>query len=53
MCSERTPLIYVSRTSQRNIIAIEEQEANGHHLARIVGDTDLEQLLYGDGSKFF
>ncbi len=35
------------------LIAIEEQEQKGNHLARIVGDEDLEQLLYGDGSKFF
>ena len=35
------------------LIAIEEQEAKGHHLARIVGDNDLETLLYGDGSIFF
>lgn len=35
------------------LIAIEEQEARGHHLVRIVGDTDLEQLLYGNGSLFF
>lgn len=35
------------------IIAIEEQEAKGHHIARIVGDDDLNALLYGNGSKFF
>ena len=35
------------------LIAIEEQEAKGHHIARIVGDSDLETLLYGDGGKFF
>lgn len=35
------------------LIAIEEQEAKGHHLARIVGDADLEELLYGNGRKFF
>ena len=35
------------------LIAIEEQEAKGHHIARIVGDNDLETLLYGDGSIFF
>lgn len=35
------------------LCAIEEQEAKGHHLARIVGDADLEELLYGDGHKFF
>lgn len=35
------------------LLAIEEQEAKGHHMARIVGDEDLEELLYGDGQKFF
>lgn len=35
------------------LIAIEEQENKGHHIARIVGDADLEALLYGDGKKFF
>jgi len=35
------------------IIDIEQQEQKGHHIARIVGDADLEALLYGDGSKFF
>ena len=35
------------------LIAIEEQEAKGHHIARIVGDSDLEVLLYDDGDKFF
>lgn len=37
----------------RKVIDIEEQEAKGHHIARIVGDEDLEALLYGDGQKFF
>lgn len=32
---------------------IEEQEARGHHIFRIVGDEDLDALLYGDGKKFF
>ena len=35
------------------LCAIEEQEAKGHHIARIVGDSDLESLLYDDGFKFF
>lgn len=34
------------------VIDIEEQESKGHHIARIVGDADLEALLYGDGLKF-
>ena len=32
---------------------LEAQETAGHHIARIVGDADLEELLYGDGHKFF
>jgi DNA polymerase-3 subunit epsilon len=32
---------------------LEEQESKGHRIARIVGDADLEELLYGDGHKFF
>ena len=35
------------------LIALEEQEAKGHHIFRIVGDADLDALLYGDGQKFF
>lgn len=35
------------------LIAIEEQKERGHHIARIVGDDDLETLLYSDGNKFF
>ena len=35
------------------LLALEEQEAKGHHMARIVGDDDLEELLYGEGQKFF
>ena len=35
------------------LIALEEQESNGHHIARIVGNEDLETLLYGEGKKFF
>ena len=35
------------------LCAIEEQEEKGHHIALIVGDADLEILLYGDGEKFF
>jgi len=35
------------------IIDIEEQERKGHHIFRIVGDDDLNELLYGDGRKFF
>lgn len=35
------------------VIDLEQQEAKGHHIFRIVGDTDLEALLYGDGDKFF
>lgn len=35
------------------LLALEEQEAKGHHIYRIVGDADLDALLYGDGRKFF
>ena len=37
----------------KKLIPLEQQEQRGHHIARIVGDADLEQLLYGDGSQFF
>lgn len=37
----------------KKIIAIEQQEAKGHHIYRIVGDNDLNALLYGEGQKFF
>lgn len=39
--------------SYRKLIALEEQEAKGHHIYRIVGDDDLQRLLYGDGKQFF
>ena len=39
--------------SGNKLTALEEQEAKGHPIARIVGDADLEELLYGDGQKFF
>lgn len=35
------------------LCAIEEQEQKGHHIVRVVGDEDLQELLYGDGDKFF
>ncbi len=35
------------------LCGIEEQEAKGHHISLIVGDADLNALLYGDGHKFF
>jgi DNA polymerase-3 subunit epsilon len=35
------------------LCGIEEQKAKGHHIALIVGDSDLNALLYGDGHKFF
>lgn len=37
----------------KKLCAIEEQCAKGHKMAIIVGNTDLEALLYGDGKKFF
>jgi NAD-dependent DNA ligase len=39
--------------SGNKLVALEEQEAKGHHIFRIVGDDDLNELLYGDGRKFF
>lgn len=39
--------------SYTKLCDIEEQEAKGHHIFRIVGDDDLEELLYGDSRKFF
>ena len=39
--------------SGNKLMALEEQEEKGHRIARIVGDADLEELLYGDGWKFF
>ena len=35
------------------LCAIEELQAKGHKMSIIVGDDDLDALLYGDGSKFF
>lgn len=35
------------------LCAIEEQISKEHSMAIIVGDDDLEALLYGDGKKFF
>ncbi len=43
----------IRNVGPNKLVAIEEQEAKGHHLARIVGSDDLEALLYGDGYKFF
>ena len=39
--------------SGSKLTALEEQYAQGHHIARIVGDADLEELLYGEDYKFF
>lgn len=37
----------------KKLCAIEEQQSKGHTMAIVVGDDDLEALLYGDGKKFF
>lgn len=39
--------------SLEKLSKMEEQEARSHHIFRIVGDNDLDALLYGDGRKFF
>lgn len=39
--------------SYTKLLDIEEQERKGHHIFRIVGDDDLNELLYGDDRKFF
>ena len=53
--SSKTDVVIIGtkNVGYRKLCEIEKQEASGHHVARIVGDEDLETLLYGDGSKFF
>jgi DNA polymerase-3 subunit epsilon len=46
-------LFGTANVSRKKLLEIEKQEAKGHHIFRIVGDADLEELLYGDGRKFF
>ena len=47
-------VIFGTKNVSRNkILEIEKQEAKGRHIFRIVGDADLEKLLYGDGRMFF
>lgn len=46
-------ILGTSNVGSKKLKGIEDQEANNHHIVRIVGDTDLEELLYGDGHKFF
>ena len=46
-------LFGTKNVSKNKLLEIEAQEAKGRHIFRIVGDDDLNELLYGDGSKFF
>ena len=46
-------IIGVQNVGPNKLVDIEAQEAKCHHIARIVGDADLDELLYGDGHKFF
>jgi DNA polymerase III epsilon subunit-like protein len=46
-------IVGTANVGPKKLIAIEEQEQKGHHIYRIVGDDDLDALLYGDGHKFF
>lgn len=46
-------IVGTKNVGPNKLVDIEEQEAKGHHIFRIVGDTDLDALLYGDGNKFF
>lgn len=53
--SRNTDVIILGTRSvgPKKLTGIEKQERKGHHIARIVGDADLEELLYGNGNKFF
>ena len=53
--SSKTDAVIVGtrNVGPNKLLALEEQELKGNHIARIVGDDDLETLLYGDGHKFF
>ena len=46
-------IVGTSHVGYTKLIDIEKQERKGHHIFRIVGDDDLNELLYGDGNKFF
>lgn len=46
-------IVGTANVGPKKLIAIEEQEQKDHHIYRIVGDDDLNALLYGDGQKFF
>lgn len=53
--SGKTAVVIVgtANVGPNKLMAIEDQEQKGHHIYRIVGDDDLDALLYGDGHKFF
>lgn len=46
-------IVGTANVGPNKLVAIEEQEQKDHHIYRIVGDDDLDALLYGDGQKFF
>lgn len=46
-------IVGTANVGPKKLIAIEDQEQKEHHIYRIVGDDDLDALLYGDGHKFF
>lgn len=46
-------IVGTANVGSKKLIAIEDQEQKGHHVYRIVGDDDLDALIYGDGQKFF
>lgn len=46
-------ILGIHKVGYKKLTGIEKQEEKGHHIVRIVGDADLEDLLYGDGNKFF
>lgn len=46
-------IIGIENVGCNKLVALEEQEAKAHHIVRVVGDADLDALLYGDGHKFF
>ena len=46
-------IVGTANVGPNKLMAIEDQEQKGHHIYRIVGDDDLDVLLYGDGQKFF
>ena len=46
-------LIGLKNVSLEKLSKYEKQKDKGHDIALVVGDEDLDALLYGDGRKFF